>query len=240
MANSVFDAIVSATGMILLFPLLILVSITVVVEGGWPVFFRHERVGRGGRLFQLLKFRSMRTLVSGRSITSSNDPRVTRVGRVLRKYKLDELPQLWNVVRGEMSLVGPRPEIPRFVNLDDPVWRMVLRLKPGITDLASLVYRNEEEILGCSDHPEAYYNEVILPAKLALNLQYAQTRSFWSDIKLILLTIRYSFFPSGFEPTCVLRSFPGIASNISDFRQAPPRHTATGGDGSPPGNGAGG
>jgi lipopolysaccharide/colanic/teichoic acid biosynthesis glycosyltransferase len=239
MANSIFDAIASATGLILLSPLLVLVAIAVVLEDGWPVFFRHERVGRGGRLFRIWKFRSMRTRVSGRSITSSDDPRVTRVGRVLRKYKLDELPQLWNVARGEMSLVGPRPEIPRFVNLNDPVWRAVLQRKPGITDLASLLYRNEEEILGRSDHPEAYYNEVILLAKLALNLRYAQTRSFWSDMKLILLTLRYSLFPSGFEPACVLRSFPGIASEILDSPQAPPRQSSTGVEGAP-GTGAGG
>jgi lipopolysaccharide/colanic/teichoic acid biosynthesis glycosyltransferase len=138
-----------------------------------------------------------------------------------------------------MSLVGPRPEIPRFVNLNDPVWRAVLQRKPGITDLASLLYRNEEEILGRSDHPEAYYNEVILLAKLALNLRYAQTRSFWSDMKLILLTLRYSLFPSGFEPACVLRSFPGIASEILDSPQAPPRQSSTGVEGAP-GTGAGG
>ncbi|SPF37329.1 Sugar transferase [Candidatus Sulfopaludibacter sp. SbA4] len=224
MAGVVFDAMVSAGGLILFSPLLLLIAVAVVLEDGLPVFFQHERVGRGGRLFRLWKFRSMRTCVSGRSITSSDDPRVTRVGRILRKYKLDELPQLWNVVRGEMSLVGPRPEIPRFVNLDHPVWRDVLQLKPGITDLASLVYRNEEELLGRSDHPEAYYQEVILPAKLAFNVQYAQARSFWSDIKLILLTVRYSLFPSGFEPARVLRLFPGILDSPS----ASPRHSSTG------------
>ena len=213
MAGVALDAVVSAGGLILLSPLLLLVAIAVVLDDGLPVFFQHERVGRGGRLFRLLKFRSMRTRVAGRSITSSGDPRVTRAGRILRKYKLDELPQLWNVVRGEMSLVGSRPEIPRFVSLTDPLWHAVLQRKPGITDLASLVYRNEEELLGRSSHPEAYYKEAILPAKLALNLQYAKTRTFWSDIKLILLTVRYSLFPSGFEPARVLRSFPRIASD---------------------------
>jgi len=207
---------VSVAGLILLSPLLLLAAIAVVLEDGPPVLFQQKRIGRGGKAFHLVKFRSMCTRVSSRSITSSGDPRVTRVGRILRKYKLDELPQLWNVVRWEMSLVGPRPEIPRFVSLNDPVWRAVLQLKPGVTDLASLVYRNEEELLGRSNHPEAYYQEVILPAKLALNVHYAQTRSFWSDIKLICLTIRYSLFPSGFEPARVLRSFPRIASDSGD------------------------
>jgi len=230
MAGVVFDAIVSAGGLIVLSPILLLVAIAVVLEDGLPVFFQHERVGRGGRLFCLWKFRSMRTNLCGSSITSSDDPRVTRSGRVLRRYKIDELPQLWNVIRGEMSLVGPRPEIPRFVNFNDPVWRAVLGRKPGITDLASLAYRNEEKLLGRSSHPEDYYQEVILPAKLALNLQYAQTRSFWSDIKLILLTLRYSFFPSGFEPTGLLRSFPGITIGRLDSSYPTPPHAATDGE----------
>lgn len=219
----------SAAGLILLSPLLLLTAIGIVLDDGRPVFFRHQRVGRGGRLFRLLKFRSMRSCVPGCSITASGDPRLTRFGRLLRKYKIDELPQLWNVARGEMSLVGPRPEIPRFVNVNDPVWRAVLQVNPGITDLASLMYRNEEEILGRSSHPEDHYARVILPAKLALNLQYMQARSFWRDMKLIMLTIRYSFVPSGFESFRILRSFPGITASppdpdVSSLHHAEPEH----------------
>ncbi len=203
-----FDASVSAAGLIVLSPFLLLAGMAIVLEDGWPVFFRQQRVGRGGRLFQLFKFRSMRTCLPGRSITAGDDPRLTGVGRILRKYKVDEMPQLWNVVKGEMSLVGPRPEIPPFVNIDDPVWRAVLQFRPGITDLASLVYRNEEEILGSSSDPESYYRETVLPAKLALNLRYAQARSFRRDMKLILLTVRYSLFPSRFKPAFILDAFP--------------------------------
>ena len=206
--RTVFDAAAGSAGLILLSPFLLLAGVAIVLDDGWPMFFRQQRVGRSGRLFQLFKFRSMRTRLPGRSITAGDDPRLTRVGRILRKYKFDEMPQLWNVVKGEMSLVGPRPEILPFVNIDDPVWRTVLQLKPGITDLASLVYRNEEQILGCSSDPEGYYRETILPAKLALNLRYAQARSFRRDMKLILLSVRYSFFPSRFNPVSILDAFP--------------------------------
>ena len=205
-ARAIFDAVCAGVGLVLLSPLLILAGFAVVLDDGWPILFGQERVGRGGTPFRMWKFRSMRARVPGRSITSGDDPRVTRVGRTLRKYKIDELPQLWNVVRGQMSLVGPRPEIPRFVNINDPVWHIVLQGRPGITDLASLVYRNEEKILAMSSDPEAYYTEVILPAKLQLNLRYAQARSFWRDVRLILLTVRYSVFASQFDVGRILGS----------------------------------
>lgn len=206
-ASAAFDWIVSAIGLVVLAPVLLLAAIAVFLEDGEPVLFRQHRVGRTGRLFQLLKFRSMRSQMAGRSITAAEDPRLTRVGRFLRKYKIDELPQLWNVLNGDMRLVGPRPEIPRFVNLNDDVWRAILVVKPGITDLASLVYRNEEEILGRAIDPEAEYRAVILPAKLALNLHYMRSRSFGRDIRLVLLTILYSLIPSRFEAARILQAF---------------------------------
>ena len=213
-ARSIFDAMVSAAGLLLLSPLLLIAALAVVLEDGLPVFFWQSRVGRNGVFFQLVKLRSMSARARGRKITASGDPRLTRVGRVLRKYKVDELPQLWNVVRGEMSLVGPRPEVPAFVSVNDPIWRAVLQVRPGITDLASLVYRNEEEILGTRSNPEPYYRDVILPAKLALNLRYMQTRTFWRDIKLILLTVRYSFFPARFDSSAILQAFPAKATDV--------------------------
>jgi lipopolysaccharide/colanic/teichoic acid biosynthesis glycosyltransferase len=188
-------------------PVLLAAALAVWLEDGRPVLFRHVRVGRNGRKFDLLKFRSMRDGAGGPAITAGGDPRVTRVGRILRRYKLDELPQLWNVVRGDMALVGPRPEAPDYVDANDPVWRAVLRARPGITDLATLIYRNEEEILAGADDPDRYYRQVLLPAKLALNLRYAASRTPLSDLRLLALTLRYSFLPSGFDPARIERAF---------------------------------
>ncbi len=182
-------------------------GLAVWIEDGGPIFFRHVRVGRGGRKFALLKFRSMRKGAGGPAITAGGDARVTRVGRILRRYKLDELPQLWNVVRGDMALVGPRPEAPEYVDADNPAWRAALGVRPGITDLATLIYRNEEEILAGVPDPERYYREVLLPAKLELNLRYAAASTPASDLRLLALTLRYSFLPSGFDPARIERAF---------------------------------
>jgi lipopolysaccharide/colanic/teichoic acid biosynthesis glycosyltransferase len=138
----------------------------------------------------------MRLGQKGSSITSLGDRRITRIGKFIRKYKLDELPQLWNVVRGDMSLVGPRPEIPQFVDLADPVWRSVLAVRPGITDPASIAYRDEEVLLATASDPIRFYKEKILPDKLARNLEYLQTRSVWSDITVIAETIRAVLLPA--------------------------------------------
>jgi lipopolysaccharide/colanic/teichoic acid biosynthesis glycosyltransferase len=181
-------------------PLMGLIALAVRLYDRGPVFYRQERVGRYGAIFTLWKFRSMRTNNSGAAITRSGDDRITPVGRVLRKYKLDELPQLWNVVRGEMSMIGPRPEVPRYVDLSSPVWRAVHRVRPGITDLATLVYRDEERVLAEFADPERGYRETVLPAKLALNLEYIERRTAARDLKLLALTIRYSFIPHGFQP----------------------------------------
>ena len=142
----------------------------------------------------------MRMNNDGTAITSGGDRRITPVGKVLRRYKLDEFPQLWNVVRGDMSFIGPRPEVPCFVDSGDPVWQAVHSVRPGITDLATLVYRDEEKLLAGFADPERGYREAVLPAKLALNLQYLERRSAARDLKLLALTIRYSFVPGGFDP----------------------------------------
>lgn len=164
------------------------------------MLFRQTRAGCGGRPFDLLKFRSMRSNAGGPRVTGGGDSRVTRLGRILRAYKLDELPQLWNIVRGDMSFIGPRPEVFDFVDLGDPVWRAVLSVRPGITDLATLVYRNEEQLLAASPDPVKEYRRSILPDKLALNLEYLRRRSLAADLRLLALTARYSFWPDGFEP----------------------------------------
>jgi lipopolysaccharide/colanic/teichoic acid biosynthesis glycosyltransferase len=188
-------------------PLFAVIALAVVLENGRPVFFRQTRIGRHGRPFPLLKFRSMRVGLSGTAVTAGNDRRVTRVGRVLRRYKLDELPQLWNVVRGDMSLIGPRPEVPAFIDLTDSNWRAILSVRPGISDLATLVYRNEEDVLAGAADPERYYRDVVLPTKMALSLHHIQARSWRFDVKLLALTLRYSFAPTGFDPVRVRQTF---------------------------------
>ncbi len=191
------DRSLAALALCLLSPLLAAIALAVLLGSGWPVLFRQTRVGQEGKTFQLLKFRTMRSGKSGPSITARGDSRITDVGRFLRKFKLDELPQLWNVVRGEMSLVGPRPEVPQFVDMNDPVWRSVLHVRPGITDPASIAFRNEEEILAQAADPIAFYKSSILPAKLALNLSYIENKSFLRDIKVLAQTARCAIFPGG-------------------------------------------
>ena len=194
-------------GIVLLSPLLAAIALLIAWREGRPVLFRQTRVGRRGRPFEIRKFRTMRAASDGGPITAAGDRRVFRVGARLRRYKLDELPQLFNVLKGEMSLIGPRPEVPAFVKLDSAIWQRVLESRPGITDLASLVYRNEEELLGTVGDPEAYYRTTILPAKLALNLHYMKTRSFRLDLKLLWLTLRYSLVPAGFDAQRIVKPF---------------------------------
>jgi lipopolysaccharide/colanic/teichoic acid biosynthesis glycosyltransferase len=189
------DVVVSSVGLVLLSPLLAIVGILVKGTSRGPVLFWQDRVGRGGRLFRIAKFRSMVAGAhkTGPSITSSADPRVTRLGVVLRKFKIDEFPQLWNVLKGEMSLVGPRPEMPRYVRDYTPEQQRILCVRPGITDIASIHYRHEEEVLGQSENPEDFYRRVVLTHKLDLNLQYLEQISLLSDVKLIIRTIKCLF-----------------------------------------------
>jgi lipopolysaccharide/colanic/teichoic acid biosynthesis glycosyltransferase len=197
------DRILAAFSLALLAPGFALAAIAVWLDDGSPVLFRQTRVGRGGKHFTLFKFRSMfnRRVDAGAGalLTASGDQRVTRSGRFLRKFKIDELPQLWNVLRGEMSLVGPRPEVPRYVDTSQAVWRTVLGVRPGITDVATLLYRDEERILAGFDDPEKGYRETVLPDKLALNLAYLGRRSWFRDAKLLALTARYSFVPGAVD-----------------------------------------
>lgn len=202
-----FDLICSAAGLLLLSPIFAGIALVILLDDGPPVLFSQTRVGRNGRPFHIWKFRTMRNGTQGSVITAAGDSRITRAGARLRRYKLDELPQLVNVLRGDMSLVGPRPEVPELVRMDSPIWRAVLQVRPGITDLATLLYRDEEKLLGASSEPNGFYRESILPAKLVLNLEYLVSRSFWQDLKLILLTIRYSLFPGGLNQDIIKKSF---------------------------------
>ncbi|MDZ4796644.1 MAG: sugar transferase [Bryobacteraceae bacterium] len=198
-------------GLVLLSPVLAAVAVAVALEDGRPVLFRQVRAGRNGSPFNLLKFRSMRVTGAGTRVTASGDSRITRTGRILRKFKLDELPQLWNVVRGDISLIGPRPEVPAFVDLADPAWREVLEVRPGITDLATLVFRNEEQILGAHSDPEYAYRRQILPAKLQLNLLYIRHRSLLTDLRLLAMTIYLSLMPDHFDSGQIQRQILGDA-----------------------------
>jgi lipopolysaccharide/colanic/teichoic acid biosynthesis glycosyltransferase len=186
-----FDLIASIIGIILLIPLFVVIWILVISESTGGGFYRQQRVGKNGKDFGLLKFRTMHTGSDKKGLLTvgGRDPRVTRVGFYLRKYKLDELPQLFNVLTGEMSLVGPRPEVRKYVNLYNTSQLRVLDIKPGITDYASIEFSNENEILGRAANPETIYIEEIMPKKLELNLKYIAEQSMWTDLKIIFRTV---------------------------------------------------
>ncbi len=191
MTKRLFDLVAAAAGVILLLPLLAAIALWVKLDSRGPVLFRQARVGRGGQLFEILKFRTMAAETEpGRQLTVGRDPRITRAGHFLRKYKLDELPQLFNVVGGSMSLVGPRPEVPRYVACYPPAVRdLVLSVQPGVTDLAAILYKDESSILGQAADPERAYIETILPTKLGYYVQYVRERTFWGDLRIIFRTL---------------------------------------------------
>lgn len=187
----IFDIICSSFGLICLSPMLIVVIILIKRGSDGPVFFKQIRVGENEKEFLILKFRTMVVDAEklGKQITIGNDSRITNIGAFLRKYKLDELPQLINVLKGEMSLVGPRPEVPRYVSLYTQEQKKVLNIKPGITDLASLRYKDENDLLGDKQDPEAFYINTVMPDKLALNLEYIEKNNIMFDIYIIIKTI---------------------------------------------------
>ena len=190
-----FDFLVSSIALLVLWPVFLLIGVLIKLDSKGPVFYLQKRIGKGGNPFKLYKFRTMVTDADkGRLITVGNrDPRITKVGYWLRKFKIDELPQLINVWKGEMSFVGPRPEVSRYVELYDDQQKKVLSVKPGITDYASIQFRNENEILENQDDPESFYIHHIMPQKLMLNNKYIAEQSLWLDIKIIFQTI-FSIF----------------------------------------------
>lgn len=193
MLKRLFDLVASGLGLLLLAPLLFLIALAVKLDSPGPIFFRQERVGRNGRPFLIHKFRTMVSNAErqGLQITVGADARVTRVGERLRKYKLDELAQLIDVFFGDMSLVGPRPEVPRYVAYyPDPVRNIVLSVKPGITDWASIEYKDENNVLGNARDPQRAYVDEVLPIKLEYYVKYVHERSFWGDIVIIFATLR--------------------------------------------------
>lgn len=192
MIKEIFDFIVSFLGLILFSPLFLIITILIKTKSPGPVFYRGERIGKDGKIFKIFKFRTMVPDAEklGGVCTSADDPRLTKIGKFLRKYKLDELPQLINVLKGEMSLVGPRPEVKKYIDMLKPEEKeKILSVKPGMTDLASLWDFHEEELLKGSEDPEKTYLEKIRPKKTELQLEYVKNRSFWLDLKIILKTI---------------------------------------------------
>ena len=188
----IFDIVASRIGLILLSPLFIILTIWIKCDSIGPVFYKQVRVGRNNMDFQLFKFRSMRVGSDKKGLITvgGHDPRITRSGYYIRKYKLDEFPQLINVFKGDMSLVGPRPEVRKYVDMYTEEQMHVLDVRPGITDLASIRYRNENELLERVNDPDKYYVEVIMPDKLRINLEYVARHSFTFDIRLIFQTFR--------------------------------------------------
>lgn len=191
MLKRAFDVVFALLVLVVLFPLFLLIGLSVALTSPGGAFFRQQRMGRNGEPFRLLKFRTMRpgSEATGQLTIGGRDPRVTRVGYLLRKTKLDELPQFWNVLVGDMSVVGPRPEVPRYVEMYSPDQREVLSVRPGITGLASLTYMDENELLAAAGDPEQAYVEKILPAKLDLELRYVKERNMWMDLRIILTTV---------------------------------------------------
>ena len=186
----IFDRLVSLIGLLFLWPILLIIAILVKIkEPGGPILFRQKRIGKDGKRFTIVKFRSMRHKQKGSSVSVAGETRITSFGEKLRHYKLDELPELWNVLIGDMSFVGPRPDVPGYADQLKGEDRLILKLRPGITGPASLKYRNEEEILAKVDDPQKYNDEVIYPDKVKINLDYYYHHSLWGDIKLIIETV---------------------------------------------------
>lgn len=191
MTKRAFDLLAAAIGLVLVSPLLILVAVAIRLDSPGPVLFRQRRVGRNFRPFEIYKFRTMVDGASrmGPSVTAGEDPRVTRVGRILRRTKIDELPQLINVIKGDMSLVGPRPELPKYVEMFRRDYEEILAVRPGMTDPASLVYHDEAELLGQVGDPEEEYIRNVLPAKIALARRYLARSSLLFDLAVIVKTV---------------------------------------------------
>lgn len=195
MIKRIFDIAVSFIGLIILLPFLLILAFAIIIDSPGGVFYRQVRVGKDEKPFRIFKFRSMRSGSDKKGLLTvgNTDMRITKVGRFIRKYKLDEFAQLINVFKGDMSLVGPRPEVPKYVEMYTEEQKEILKVKPGITDFASIEYSNENEILAQSDDPEKTYLEEVMPAKLQLNKKYIDTMSLKTDIKLIWMTFRKVF-----------------------------------------------
>lgn len=183
------EVCLAACGLVVVAPLLGVAALMVKLSSPGPVLFRQARVGRHGRVFTLLKLRSMRVSGKGPGVTAAGDTRITAAGRLMRKLKIDELPELWNVVSGDLALVGPRPEVPQYVEATDPLWAAVLAARPGITDPVTLRLRNEEELMALGPEPESFYRGVLQPVKLRGYVAYLERRTWWTDVVVLAETV---------------------------------------------------
>jgi lipopolysaccharide/colanic/teichoic acid biosynthesis glycosyltransferase len=190
-AKYLFDRVFGLIGLVVLLPVLVSVGMVILLRDGWPVFFIQRRVGRNGRLFRMVKFRTMQRNDGRNTVSVKGDSRITVTGAFLRRYKLDELPELWNVLIGQMSFVGPRPDVPGYADKLQGEDRKILRLRPGITGPATLRYANEEELLTKVEDPQRYNDEVIFPDKVRINLAYYQKNSLAGDIRIIIQTLNF-------------------------------------------------
>ncbi len=212
------EVVISGMGIILSVPLLILAAVAIALNSPGPVIFRQDRVGRQGQIFVLYKLRTMRMVHNGPQVTATGDERVTWVGRILRRTKVDELPELWNVLKGDMALVGPRPEVPRYVDLEDHRWKLVLRSRPGITDPVTLRLRNEEALLAdVKGSYESFYINNLQPFKLQGYIDYLHNRSWWSDIKVLCSTLCVIVWPSVNTRTPA-NKVPLLAEHTDNFK----------------------
>ena len=193
----VLDIVLTLTALVVLFPILLVIGLLVALDSKGPVLYKQERIGKNGKPFCLYKFRTMRRHSDKQGLLTigDRDPRVTHLGFFLRKSKLDELPQLWNVLVGEMSIVGPRPEVKKYVDMYDERQRQVLNVRPGLTDPASLEYIDESHILESFDHPEEAYIKYVMPRKLDLNIEYLERRNFFSDLFIMVRTLMRIMMP---------------------------------------------
>lgn len=191
MLKRLFDIVFSLLGLLACSPLFALIATLIKLDSRGPVFFKHQRIGKNFKAFHVYKFRTMvnDATQKGPSITAENDPRITAAGKFLRKTKIDELPQLWNILKGDMSFVGPRPEVSKYVKMFSEEYSDILKVKPGITDYATIEFRDEESVLRKYHNPEEGYIKEILPTKIELYKKYLREKSFFTDIKLILLTL---------------------------------------------------
>ena len=188
----IIDLLLSTLGLLLFVPFMLIIALLIFISSGSPVFFRQSRVGKNGRIFKIVKFRTMlknADKLPGGSYTTSIDSRITRIGKILRRWKLDELLTLWNVLKGDLSLVGPRPEVPGYADKLQGEEKRILKIRPGVTGPATLKYAKEEQILAKVDDPKKYNDEVLYPDKIKINLEYLDNWSIWQDIKIIFKTI---------------------------------------------------
>lgn len=219
--KTIFDRSMALIGLLLLWPVMLGTGLLIAWRmPGAPVLFRQQRVGRHGRLFTLVKFRTMTPSHSGSSVSVAGESRITPLGATLRRLKLDELPELWNVLRGDMSFVGPRPDVPGYADRLTGSDRRILELRPGITGPATLKYRNEEQLLASVADPVAYNDTVIFPDKVRINLDYLASRSFAGDIAIILATILPGVFSAGARWEAAVVTDGQISSPSSSQRTA--------------------